>query len=93
MNKEIISINRSKKAVITNSSGDDYDQEDEAEFGSERAIINGKNSDFRRSGPHTEATKHFKCKECAYDMKDKVSFDSDNDLRFHQIYEHKEKTQ
>ena len=75
VNKELKSIKRPSPTKIRKSSRDDYDEEDEIELDSERVILKGKNSGYRRSGPQTEAAKKMKCQECEYEVKDKVSLE------------------
>ena len=112
--KELSVLKTVKKTQIMKSPGDKYDQEDVIKLDSEKEILNGKRSGFRRDGPQVQSTPINICPECQKILRDKVkfqehmkqhdalkikcrictkTFNNDNDLNFHTIYEHKVQSQ
>ena len=71
-NKELLTLKRGKNTKVVKSPGDKYDIEDVVELDSELEILKEKTSGFRRDGPQVQSIEIFKCKECGFNVKDKI---------------------
>ena len=89
-NKELKVQRRGNKTNIQKSPGDKYDVDDEVELDSEREILKGKQSGFRRNGPQLQPTQIFKCPKCDNSLKDKIALEKH--LESHKTIEIKCKT-
>ena len=74
-NKELRTIQNVPNSISKNSHEDDYDEEDKSELDSERALLKGKESGFRRDGPQAQSVKLFPCSECGQKLKDQYNLD------------------
>ena len=71
LNKEHLAQKQDGNIQIVKSPGDKYDQEDVVELDSEKVILNGKSSGFRRDGPQAQPNQIVKCSKCGCTFKEK----------------------
>ena len=70
-NKELKSMNKmNKSSAAEQSPRDIYDKEDEIELDSEKELLLGKQSGFRREGPQVQSVQFFPCQVCGSKLKD-----------------------
>ena len=75
-NNELKTLKKLQRTELQKTPGDDtYDNEDEAEFDSEKEILQAKDRGFRRSGPQAQPIEVFRCTKCQYSLKDKASLE------------------
>ena len=74
-NKELKTIRKVPNLTSKVFVEDNYDEEDESELDSERALLHGKESGFRRGSPQVQSVQLFPCKECGHKLKDQYNLD------------------
>ena len=69
-NKELKSMKKIKSSAAKQSPRDHYDKEEEIELDSEKELLLGKQSGFRREGPQVQSVQSFPCHVCGSKLKD-----------------------
>ena len=84
-NKELRTIKKGNSSVSRTYLGDSYDEKDETELDSEKELIKGKHSGFRRDGPQVQSVQLYQCQICQFKLKDQTTLDMHlkrhNDIR------------